>query len=66
MDTLINNKIKSLTCNEETFLKRQRENSAYIDINRTSFLDKTVVFKAGFVNTQPYLYKKLIQETARV
>lgn len=66
MDKLINTKIKNLTCDEPTFINRQRENSAYIDLNRTSFTDKTVVFKPGFVNTKPYLHKKLIQETARV
>ena len=63
---IINEKIQSLTCDEAVFMARQAEGSSFIDLDRTSLTDKVIFFKEGFVNTEYFAHKKLLEETARV
>lgn len=63
---LINKKIQTLDCVPAVFLVRQQQRSAFVNLRDTSFEEKVLVFKEGFVETIYFAQKKLLEETARV
>lgn len=64
-DYFINERIKALTCTEESFMMRQKQRSVYVDFEETNFEDKLIVFKDGFVRTEYFAHKKLLEEASR-
>ncbi|MCB0163075.1 MAG: SH3 domain-containing protein [Anaerolineae bacterium] len=64
-NALINERIEALECEEVAFMERLADTSSFIDLERTSFDNKTVVFKDGFVETEYFAHKKLLEMSAR-
>jgi len=64
-DDLINQQIQSLVCDEDVFMQRLADTSAFIDLDRSSYPNKTVVFKDGYVETEYYAYEKSLEASAR-
>lgn len=65
-DDITNQKIQSLTCDEDIFMQRLAEISGFIDLEQSSLADKKVVFKDGYVETEYYAYKKSLEASARL
>ncbi len=65
-DSIINAKIKALQCNEKDFMKRQEQNSGFIDLKTTSFEKRLIVWRKDYIETKFYIGKKMLQELARV
>lgn len=65
-DDFANYRIQHLKYNKQEFLKTMKFNTHYIDIDKTSFEKKTIVYKEGYTNTEYYAYKKLLNESMRV
>lgn len=66
VDKIINNTICSLKHTESAFTERMKQISGYIDMQKTDFNKKQVVFREGFAETEYFAYKKLLQESARI
>lgn len=66
VDAYINRSIKSLKFKEPDFTNRIKAHSAYVDLDKTNFLEKRVVFKEDFVQTEYFAKKKLLEESARI
>jgi hypothetical protein len=66
VDSIYNSRIKSLQCTESDFMARQEANSNFIDLQKTSFDKRLIVWKKDFVETKLYIGKKMLQEVARV
>ncbi|MCB0194702.1 MAG: hypothetical protein KDJ65_22310 [Anaerolineae bacterium] len=64
-DYFINKRIKALSYDKKTFIERQKERSASIDLTKTSFENKVIAFKDGFAQTEYSAYRKLLEETSR-
>jgi len=65
VDDLINEKIMALECEESIFMQRLTETSKYINLEQSSFHNKRVVLKEGYVETTYYVYKKSLEMSAR-
>lgn len=65
IDDLTNQKIQSLICDEEVFIQRLADTSSFIDLEQSSYPEKRVVFKDGYVETEYFAYKKLLEASAR-
>lgn len=65
LDYYTTEKINALTCEKAVWEKRIAQNSAYTDLEKSSFSKKQIVFKEGFTNTEYYAKKKLMIEVVR-
>ncbi len=65
-DDIINQRIQSLTCDEDIFMQRLAEISGFIDLEQSSLADKKVVFKDGYVETEYYANEKSLEASARL
>ncbi|HSH04354.1 MAG TPA: restriction endonuclease [Anaerolineae bacterium] len=68
-DDITNHVISSLECDESVFLIRVRNWTGFVDLKRTSFLERTIYFRnfdeKKYVRTEKVLVKKLLEQTAR-
>lgn len=64
-DELINEQIMALKCKESIFMQRLADTSGYIDLEQSSFPNRRVVFKDGYVETVYYTYEKSLEMSAR-
>lgn len=64
-DDIINRTINNLKLSKSEFFERNIANTVYFDPNNSSYSKRIISFKKGFVNTEYYVFKKVIKESAR-
>jgi len=65
LDECFDYNIRNLMYTEAEFYKRIKQNSAYADIEKSSYNDQIIYFKKGYANTDYYARKKLISSSLR-
>lgn len=66
VDEYINRSIKSLKFEQSEFVARLKQHSSYVDLTKTDFFKNRVFFKDGFVHTEYFAKKKMLEESARI
>ena len=65
IDFFFNKSIKGLRLSKYEFFKRWQQNTAYFDVENSSYTKKVVAFKEGFANTEYFARKKTLETCVR-
>jgi len=65
INAVIDEGITALTCDEAPFTERLAATSSFIDLERSSFAGGVVYFNEGYVETEYFAHKKLLEDSAR-
>ena len=66
VNAVIDQKITALTCDEAQFVERLGDISRSVDLDKSSFDDRIVYFKDGFVQTEYFAYVNLLENSAQI
>lgn len=64
-NAVIDQEIAALTCDEAQFTERLAATSGFIDLERSSYAGRVIVFNEGYVETEYFAHKKLLEDSAR-
>lgn len=65
VNAAIDETITALTCDEAQFMERLDATSGFIDLERSSYAGRVIVFNEGYVETEYFAHKKLLESSAR-
>jgi predicted helicase len=65
LDECLDFNIRNLMFTEMEFYKRIKQNSGYVNVEKSSYQRKTIYFNKGYANTDYYARKKLISSSLR-
>lgn len=64
-DYFVNQRIKSIELSKFEFNRRGKQNTGYFDAEKSSYRKRIVIFKENYVNSETYVYKKMVESAAR-
>jgi hypothetical protein len=65
IDYFFNKSIKGLRLSKYEFFKRWSRNTAYFDVQKSDYHQRSLVFKEEFANTEYYAHKKTLESCVR-
>ena len=65
VDYFFNKSIKGLRLSKYEFFKRWSRNTAYFDVQKSDYHQRSLVFKEGFANTEYCTHKKTLESCVR-
>ncbi|QYS89755.1 restriction endonuclease [Flavobacterium davisii] len=66
IDYFFNQKIYGLQLSKSEFFKRNKHNSGYFDEVKSNYVKREIYFKEGFVRSEYYAFKKILEYSVRI
>ena len=65
IDYFFNQNIKGLQLSKFEFIRRNKQNTAYFDEDKSDYKKRRVYYKEGFASTEYFAFKKLLENSVR-